>query len=276
MTTNTDPPGDKVEMPRPTVWPIMLSFGVALALTGLATSLALSAVGAFLFVLGLAGWIGQLLPGRGHGHEPRVPPEQRAPPIAPRPGAVQRLQEGMVGFRFRLPEKMHPISAGVKGGILGGLVMPIPALIYGWIAQHSIWFPVNLLAGMVLPMDGTTVEQLRQFSLSALVVGICIHASMSVTFGLINGVLSPMLPDLPGVPGGKAIWGGVLMPILWTGMSYGLMGVVNPTMEKFVEWHWFFLSQLVFGIVATTVVLRSETITIEPLRGAAAVVRREP
>ena len=30
----------------------------------------------------------------------------------------------MPGYRLRLPEKVHPISAGIKGGLVGGLVMP--------------------------------------------------------------------------------------------------------------------------------------------------------
>src|SRR2546430_8947283 len=53
----------------------------------------------------------------------------------------------MPGYRVRLPEKVHPISAGVKGGIAGGLVIPLPALIYGLVSGQGIWYPVNLLAG---------------------------------------------------------------------------------------------------------------------------------
>jgi len=34
--------------------------------------------------------------------------------------------------------------SGIKGGIAGGIAMVIPALIYGLIAEHSIWYPVNL------------------------------------------------------------------------------------------------------------------------------------
>ena len=73
---------------------------------------------------------------------------------------------GMAGYRFQLPEKVHPISAGVKGGIVGGLVMPIPALAYGLLSGHGLWFPINLLAGMVVPgISGETEAQLEQFQL---------------------------------------------------------------------------------------------------------------
>ena len=35
---------------------------------------------------------------------------------------VERMAEGKPGYRAQLPATVHPVSAGVKGGILGGLV----------------------------------------------------------------------------------------------------------------------------------------------------------
>ena len=66
-------------------------------------------------------------------------------------GTVEQLRSGMPGYRLRLPAEVHPISAGFKGGSSAGLVMPLPALAYGLLSGHGIWYPVNLLAGMVLP-----------------------------------------------------------------------------------------------------------------------------
>ena len=54
------------------------------------------------------------------------------------------------------------------------------------------------------------------------------------------------------------------MPLLWTGASYGLMGVVNPTLQAGVEWPWFIVSQFIFGLAAATVVVRSQTIAVPP------------
>jgi hypothetical protein len=59
-------------------------------------------------------------------------------------------------------------------------------------------------------------------------------------------------------------WGGLLLPLLWTALSYGLMGVVNPVLQQRVDWPWFILSQFVFGIVAAIVVVRSEQVHIRP------------
>ena len=82
---------------------------------------------------------------------------------------------------------------------------------------------------MVLPgVDRMTVADLEGFRPALLVVGIVIHAINSAVFGLIYGVLLPTLPPLPR----PLAWGGLLMPMLWTALSFGLMGVVNPLLEQ--------------------------------------------
>src|SRR4051794_566710 len=84
-----------VEMPEPTSAPLVLAVGVALAAAGMATSLVFSIVGGLLMVVGLAMWIGQMLPGRGHAAESLVEPSRRSRPIQPSLGAVDQLQHGM-------------------------------------------------------------------------------------------------------------------------------------------------------------------------------------
>ncbi len=55
------------------------------------------------------------------------------------------------------------------------------------------------------------------------------------------------------------------MPAVWTGISYSLMDVVNPALRRHVDWPWFVVSQFIFGIVASIVVVRSEQIVIPPV-----------
>jgi uncharacterized membrane protein YagU involved in acid resistance len=265
-TGGRDPaPLETVEMPRATAWPIVLALGITLLSAGLVASVALSVVGAVLFVFGLGGWIGQLLPGRGHRHEAMVEPALRPRPVTGTAGAVDRLRPGVAGYRFQLPMQVHPISAGVRGGIVGGLVMPIPALAYGVLSGHGLWFPINLLAGMAVPgISGETAAQLEQFSAASLVLAIFIHATLSVTFGLLFGVVSPTLPPIPG---GPVVAGGVLMPLLWTGLCYGFMGIVNPVLQQHVHWPWFIASQVVYGLAMSLVVVNSEKVPAPPVAG---------
>lgn len=253
------PAGPTVEMPKPTLAPLLLSLGLGLVGAGVATSPAFLVLGGLLFVIGLVGWVGELLPGRGHAHEPVAGP---APdPVAARPGTVEELVPGAAGYRFRLPEKMHPVSAGLKGGLAGGVVMTLPALAWGLLTGHGIWFPVNLLAGTLLPgVDAMPVPELEQFSPVLLAIGVVMHAAMSATIGLAYGVLLPTLPT----DRGHLIAGGVVLPLLWTGLSYGLMGVANPVLQQHVNWYWFAASQVVFGLTAAIVVVRSEKLFVPP------------
>src|SRR5207249_950108 len=120
------PPGElpSVQMPRPTIAPMALSLGLLLLAAGVAMGLAFLLVGAVVVAVGLGLWIKDLLPGRGHVHEHLVAEPQRAGPVQAAPGTVEVLRPGLPGYRLRLPEQVHPISAGIKGGLVGGLVMP--------------------------------------------------------------------------------------------------------------------------------------------------------
>ena len=126
MASETEARADHgaVEMPQPTVAPLVLALGLVLLAAGVATSLALSVVGAALLAIGLGIWVASLLPGRGHMHMALVPADQRPKPILPKLGTVEQMDPQKPGYRLRMPEKIHPISAGVKGGIVGGMVMP--------------------------------------------------------------------------------------------------------------------------------------------------------
>ena len=255
--------GPTVEMPKPTIWPMVLSLGLALSGVGVVTSPAFLVLGGVIFVVALAGWVGCLLPGRGHAEEPMTAPAPE--PVAGRPDAVEPFTPGMPGYRFQLPLKVHPISAGVKGGIAGGLVMPLPAFAWALLSGHTIWFPVNLLAGILLPGIGTmNAAELEQFRPALLVVGVVIHAAISLVVGLLYGVL---LPTIPGRAVLQVVGGGLVVPLLWTGLSFGFLGLANPVLRTHVDWAWFAASQFVFGLAAAAVVVCTERVVVAPAGG---------
>ena len=227
---------DSVEMPRPTAAPLVLALGITLLAAGVALGTGFLVVGAVVVVAGLSLWIVQLLPGRGHVHESLVEPA-RPRPVTARAGrrgasaaGHARLPPASAAGR---PSRSPPASRAASSA---ALVMPVPALLWGLLSGHGLWYPVNLLAGMVLPGVGRmTVPELEQFHASLLVVALVIHVVMSVVFGLIYGVL---LPTLPAVPRPIA-WGGLLMPLLWTGVSYVADAGRQPGAAGRVSWPWF-------------------------------------
>ena len=139
--------------------------------------------------------------------------------------------------------------------------MPIPAILWSVAAGHSIWYPVNLLAAMATDLQvQPAAAVLEQFHAAWFVTAVAIHVVLSFTFGLAFALVLPRVPAIPG----PFAWGGLLMPLLWTALSYGMMGVVNPALQERVDWPWFVVSQFVFGIVAAIVVVRSEEVHIPP------------
>lgn len=242
-----DDPHQGVELPAPTAAPLMLALGITLLAFGWATHLAFAIVGAVLFAFALGRWIVDLLPGRGHAIEPLAAGPRL---VVASLGTVGELRKGMPGYRLRLPEKVHPISAGIKGGIAGGLVMPIPAFLYGLVSGHGIWLPINLLAGMALPgVQDLSVEQLQRFDATLLTVGVVIHVAISLMFGTLYGVLMPTLPAIPR----PLAWAALLMPLLWTALSFVATSVIDPSVQSLIDWPYFVMSQFVYGVALAVV-----------------------
>jgi hypothetical protein len=247
---------DRIELPASTPWPMVLALGITLAFGGLVTHASISVVGIALALIGGVGWWREVLP------EERVEPitvqpvELRPPALVPARPAVQRASIGVGGHRARVPVEVQPYSAGVRGGLVGGVAMAVLALAYGLIVQRSLWYPINLLVAMALPaMTHASLAELRAFSLVALVLGVIVHGVVSVLVGLLYAVILPMLPRR------HMLWGGLIAPLLWTGLLWAVLGVVNPTLGTRVDWPWFVLSQIAFGIATGIVVARAQPLT---------------
>jgi hypothetical protein len=105
-----------------------------------------------------------------------------------------------------------------------------------------------------------TAAQLEQYHADWFVAALVVHTILSLSFGLAFAIVLPRMPAIPG----PLAWGALLMPLLWTAMCYGMMGVVNPVLQERVDWPWFVASQFVFGIAAAIVIVRSEEVFIPP------------
>jgi hypothetical protein len=57
------------------------------------------------------------------------------------------------------------------------------------------------------------------------------------------------------------ILGGLIAPVLWSGLLYSIMQLLNPLLASRINWIWFMGSQIAFGIVAGIVVMRQSSVT---------------
>jgi hypothetical protein len=242
---------EKIEMPAATAWPFVLAFGLTLVFAGLVTAATVSILGAVLAVAGTVGWFRQVLPVESHELEPIVEQEIA---IETSRESVERLGFGDIP-RAWLPIETYPISAGVRGGLAGGVAMAVLAAVYGILSGNGIWYPMNLLvAGLLPPTGAETPGQIGTFHLQAFLVAVPLHLLISLLVGLLYGVMLPMAPKSP------ILLGGFAAPLLWSFLMYGSLAVINPVMNQRIDWLWFVLSQIGFGMVAGFVVARRERI----------------
>ena len=243
---------DVIEQPAPTVWPMVAALGVTMMFGGLVTHAIVSVVGLLLSLIAAVGWWKEVLPQARVEVVHLAPPGERAGPVVASPVTVEYLRLGEAGHRVRVPVEVQPYSAGITGGLVGGIAMAVVALLYGILAQGSLWYPINLLAGIAIPnMVHLSLEQLRAFSLSALIVAVPAHGVISLLTGLLYAVMLPMMPRR------HMLWGGMIAPLLWTGLIWAVLGVVNPALNARIDWPWFIASQIAFGLAAGFVISRA-------------------
>src|SRR5712672_248760 len=236
-----------IELPSPTVWPLVLALGFTLVFAGLLTSVSVSVLGAALSVAGCVGWFREVFP---HEHEvivPLVPEEIR---IATKRSVVERLPVAADQLRAWLPVHTYPISAGVKGGLAGSVAMAVLACAYGVLQAGSIWYPINLLAAAVYAQSlKLGPAQLNSFHADSFAIALILHALVSTLVGLLYGAMLPMFARRP------IVLGGLIAPALWSGLLYTMLALLNPMLASRIDWIWFMASQIAFGIVAGLVVV---------------------
>jgi hypothetical protein len=237
-----------MELPAPTAWPIVLGFGFTLLFAGLLTNVSVSVLGLVLSLAGCVGWFREVLP---EEHEEVVDIEPEEASIATERQRVERIHVDEAIVRAWLPLETYPISAGVKGGWAGSVAMAVLACIYGLLKTGSIWYPINLLAaGIYTQSLNLEPAQLNAFHAGPFLAALVLHGLVSTLVGLLYGAMLPMFPRRP------ILLGGLIAPVLWSGLLYSILGLLNPVLGSHINWFWFMASQIGFGVVAGLVVVR--------------------
>jgi hypothetical protein len=242
----------QIQLPAPTAWPIVLAFGLALVFVGMVTTSAISILGAILSIFGVVGWFRNVLPHEAHE---TVLAREEAPVIQTQRSEVERMEVAEGLKRAWLPIEVYPVSAGIKGGLAGAVAMALLATLYGVVSHRSVWYPINLLAAGFFPRAAhATMAQLTAFHPTVLLLATVIHLFTSLVAGLLYGAALPMFPRRP------ILLGGLVAPVIWSGLLYTTLDIINPVLNHHISWPWFVLSQIGFGVVAGLVVVRQQRI----------------
>ena len=237
-----------IEVPAPTAWPLVLATGATLTFAGLLMSMSVTALGVVLVVAGSVGWLRELVP---DDHEEEVGLVADDGEVRTERRVVDRLAIAPEQVRAWLPIHTYPVSAGVKGGLAGSVAMAALACAYGLLKVGSIWYPINLLAAVVYAQSMKLgPAELNAFHLDSFAIAVGIHAVVSTLVGLLYGVMLPMFPRRP------MVLGGLVVPVLWSGLLHPTLNLLNPLLAGRIDWFWFLASQVAFGVVAGAVVLR--------------------
>jgi hypothetical protein len=243
----------EIELPASTAWPLVLAFGATLMFAGLLTSMSVSILGAVLALAGCVGWFREVFPSE---HEETVPIVFEGYRITTERRFVERLPVAPELVRAWLPLETYPISAGIKGGLAGGVAMAVLACAYGLLKAGSIWYPINLLAATVYAESlKLGPAQLKSFHAGSFAIALVLHGIGSIFVGLLYGAMLPMFARRP------IVLGGLIAPVLWSGLLFSFMELLNPLLASHINWFWFVASQIAFGVVAGIVVLRQHSVS---------------
>jgi hypothetical protein len=252
-----------IQLPRPTAWPLVLALGVSLIMAGMVTNIAFGIMGLLLTIAGAVGWALQVLPHEAHENVPVSAEEitiTSARTVMGRPAseAPRRI----------LPIETFRITTGIRGGIAGGTAMVVPATLFSLLKYHSLWYSVNLLAaGGFVSWAGASDAFLSQFHLQGVLAGFLIQGFVSLLVGLLYGAMLPMFPRYP------ILTAGFMAPLLITGIVYSALGIVSPILNQRIDWFWFVVSQIAFGLVCGYVVNLQERVRTPQFRALPFAVR---
>jgi hypothetical protein len=234
-------------MPEPTYWPMTLALGITLGVAGMVTSGYVTAIGVIMSVFAIAGWFSDVFPHEKHEY---VPVSEAKVEITQSKRQVARLGASSSHQQVQTVETFSLI-AGIYGGLAGGTAMIVPALLYGLLRYHSIWYPVNLLAAGGFPSWANQSNAfLAEFHWQGLGAAIIIHTVTCPLVGLLYAALLPMSPRHP------ILKAGFIVPLFWSSLLYGVLGLVSPILDQRIDWAWFIPSQIAFGLVTGWVVNR--------------------
>lgn len=214
-------------------------------------------VGASLAILAALGWFREVLPEEKHE---LVDVSLQCIEVTQSQHHVARLGKAS-SHRQVKPLATFSLVTGIEGGLAGGAAMIVPAVLYGVLRHRSPWFAINLLAAGGSPSWANQPDSFfSQSHWRGVVAASIIHWVTAPLVGLLYAAVLPMFPRRP------VVTAGLVVPLFWTAMLYGVLGLISPVLNQRIDWLWFVPSQLAFGLATGYAVSRSVHLRSESFR----------
>jgi hypothetical protein len=161
------------------------------------------------------------------------------------------------------------LRAGVLSGVVAGVLFAAWSMAALWVTGSGLWMPLNLIAHTFYrsaPLDGT-------FSAPALVIGLAVHMTVAIIFGVAIAVIAQRMPASRSL----VIAGGIIfLAAIWPIMQYGVWYQLDEqAAEGFNDWI-FAGAHLIFGLTAAGMAAISIADDKYTNRGRHAAGRRPP
>jgi len=223
-------------IPEPTSGPLVTAAGVTLLAAALVTNFWVLACGVVILLVGLVVWFRSVFPSE---RLEAIPSSANAAP-----DADYRVPRRDHRERVAYPAEVHSMGVGIRGGLFGGAAMAMVACAWGIVTHGSVWMPINLLVGVLIPgVEGSDLETLRAFHAGWFGVAVVIHLLLSIAVGALYTTALPIAANRP------LLAGAIVIPVIMSGVVWATIATVNPALQQYISWPWFIASQVAFGVV---------------------------
>src|SRR6202142_486141 len=130
---------NSILVPAPTAWPMLTALGITLVFSGLVMHPAVTIVGVAVLLRAAVGWWLESLPEQKELLVEMDALDGALAPVARSSRSVEHLAGGVKNHRARIPVEVHPYWTGLYGGLAGAVAMALVAILFGLLAEGSVW-----------------------------------------------------------------------------------------------------------------------------------------
>lgn len=127
------------------------------------------------------------------------------------------------------------------GGLLGGTLMAAFSMLVSMLRGPGMWMPVKLIGGVVL--GSRAINNPGGFDVRPILIGLAVHAVVSVVLGGLFALLSFRLPPVTLI-----LYGVVYALFIWFVGLFFVLPIVDPLLVNNTNPALFAFSHMIYGL----------------------------